>query len=109
MIDLSLIDSEFEKMVKRWRISAQLKISQVSLRRLRYRVKHGQPVRIETKIKLLQRYGFRFEDVKYSDRDVIEVLKFYEASTTAARAMGVEYVFEKFKARRASCPFAKNN
>lgn len=100
MIDTSLIDKEFEIMVKKWRIASQLGVSPVMLRHLRYKVKHNRAIRLETKIKLLQRYGYRLESFQYGDRDLVAALKFYNQASETARSMGVEYIIEKFKLSR---------
>jgi hypothetical protein len=46
---------------------------------------------------VLQRAGYRLESFQYTDKDVVEAIRFAIKASQFTRKMGAEYVFEKWK------------
>jgi hypothetical protein len=93
------IHQAFDEMINKRRIAHRLQMKPNAVKQIRHRLRyHKTNYSLDFKLKLLQRAGYRPTQLKYSDQDIIAILRFALVTTSqAARDRGAEYVFEKFK------------
>ena len=100
MYDPATIQEQFEKMMQQPKVYKLLGIPPAYVRKMRLKTKNGLYIRMETKIKYLQRYGLRMENYQYSLTDLVEVINYYNKASSSAKMMGVPYVVNKFILRK---------
>lgn len=98
------IDRAFKKLINTDGIHKKLKVTAGYIRQMRYRTNtagvNTSPVKVETKIKLLQRTGWRQDDVQYTQADLVAAVGFALRQGAAAKEHGAEYLVEKFLKRK---------
>lgn len=99
-MNTDVIEKEFEKLLAKRGIYKMLGITSGDVRNYRYKLANGEPIKLETKLKLLQKSGWRQDDVKYTTQDLVSLINFYNKTSQAARNMGAEYVIEKWAASK---------
>lgn len=87
-------------MITKQGIAHRLQMTPNAVKQIRWKLRHGKcNYSLDFKLKLLQRAGYRAEFARWTDLDVVAILRFALVTTSqAARDRGPEYVFEKFKA-----------
>lgn len=65
---------------------------------MRYALRHGKRITLDTKIKYLQRAGYSLEQFKYNDGDLINLVRFVLAASVQTKALGAGYILDKWKA-----------
>lgn len=100
MTDISTINRLFEKAMAEPAVHRKLGITAKAARMMRYNYKKHGRVRIERRIWVLQQLGINLNAYEYTKTDLINLLKFYNRSSQAAKDLGVEYVVEKFVSRQ---------
>jgi hypothetical protein len=101
-MNLEAIDSAFHNILNKKKAGLTIGISSQKVARLRYSLRRGVRISTDYKIRMLQRAGWRQDDIQFSQRDMVEAVKFALRSGRSAQEMGAEYLVEKFKASRAS-------
>jgi hypothetical protein len=96
MISTEIIDKEFDRMIHKERIHRKLGMDSSAVTQVRWKLKHGKPVSLDYKIKLLQRSGHRFDLPKFTHKQVVDAIKFALRTSEVAREMGAEYVMQKW-------------
>lgn len=96
MTDITHINRLFETAIAQPGIHKKLGITAKSVRMMRYNYKRWGRVRIERRVWVLQQLGIKLEAYQYTKTDMVELLKYYQRCSQAARELGIEYVVEKF-------------
>ena len=94
------IDKAFTELINKREIHLKLDVTSDVVRRLRYQVKNNINISTDTKLKHLQKSGWRQTDKIYNRADLVGLLNFYKKTSQAARDHGPEYVIEKWEAKK---------
>jgi hypothetical protein len=70
-------------------------------KRLRHRIKNGYDIKENTMRRYLQSAGIYISEAGYTEKDMHNLLKFYQKQSEASRTLGPAYVLEKWKASLA--------
>jgi hypothetical protein len=92
-----IINQQFAKMIGTSGIHRTLGITANHVKVLRHRIRHGQKISLDKKIKLLEKSGWDPGDRKWNDQDMIDLIKTCIRCSDAARQLGPGYILEKFK------------
>jgi len=98
-MDIDVIDKEFKKLISQRNVGPKLGETNNYIKQLRYKDKNGIGIGMETKIRLLQKSGWKQEDGTFTRKDLVSLLNFYKRTSQAARDMGPEYVIDKWQLR----------
>lgn len=96
------IHADFAKLISRRAIHRQLGISSGAIRMQRRRLATGGNISLDTKLKLLQRSGWRQEELAYTQKDLVAAVRFSLNSGKDAREFGPEYLVEKYLRKKAA-------
>lgn len=96
MIDIETINEEFNLAIRKRGAAVLLGKSFASLRMLRWRQKHKNDISLDMKLQILQKSGVQIEKYKYKQEDLVELIKYYQRCSMAARELGAEYIVEKW-------------
>lgn len=90
------INQAFAKMIATYRCHVKLGITANHVRLLRYQVKRGITISLDKKHRLLKRWGWKPDAAKYTDQDIIDIIKFTIKTGTQAKQLGAGYILEKW-------------
>lgn len=93
-----IIEQAFCQMIGTSGIHRTIGITAGHVKVLRHQVRHGQKISLDKKLKLLHRSGWDPGQKKWTDQDMIDLLKFTARISAAARDLGPHYILSKFKA-----------
>lgn len=101
-MNTEVIDKLFNQVINERAVHLRLKhCSSAAIRNLRYRQKGKLcPVSHKKKIQVLQLAGVKLEHYEYTQKDMVNFLKFYNNTSQAARDLGIEYVLQKWSLGR---------
>lgn len=91
------IHDAFAEMIRKPAVHHSLNISGTHSRLMRWRVRHNFGISIDTKIKYLQRAGYRLDQFQYTDADLVSLINFTLRSGIQAKEFGPAYILEKWK------------
>lgn len=94
------VNAAFAKLISEKGVHDKLGISNSMVTSLRYNLKNGIPISTDKKMQLLQKSGWRQDDICYTTNDLVNVVKFALRQGAAAKEHGAEYLVEKFLAKR---------
>lgn len=94
------IDKAFRDLVSKRNVHLKLGETSRTIINHRYKLKHGIPISLDTKLQLLQKSGWRQSEAKYTRADLVSLLKFYDKASAAAKAHGHAYIIEKWEVKR---------
>ena len=77
-------------------IHNKLKVTSGNVRTLRYKLANGIGISTDLKLQMLQKYGWRQDDICYTTKDLVAAVKLALKSSTAAKTQGAEYLVEKY-------------
>jgi hypothetical protein len=90
------IHDAFLELIEKPRVHHMLKITGNHAGYMRWRVRHNLGITLDTKIKYLQRAGFRLDQFRYTDADILDAIKFTLRSGAQAKEFGAAYIFDKW-------------
>jgi len=96
MTDIAKINQLFEQAIAEKAVYRKLGISARAVASMRYNYKKHGRVRIERRVWVLQKLGIDINAYQFNKTDLVNLLKFYNRSSQAAKDLGVEYIAEKF-------------
>lgn len=99
-MNTDLLEKAFATMITKRSVHVDIGIDSNYVQQLRYKLRRGINIRMDTKLRLLQRGGWRQDDKIYSRKDLVNLLNFWKTTSQAARELGPEYVIDKWKAGR---------
>ncbi len=99
-MNLDAINKAFSTLIYERSVHHKLSISATYVHQLRYRLKNGLGISTDLKIKLLQKSGWRQSQAIYTRQDLLDILKFYNRSSRAAKDLGFQYILEKWEVSR---------
>ena len=94
------IDKAFTELINKREIHTTLGISSQYVRTLRFKLKNNIGISADTKLKLLQKSGWKQDDKTFNRAALVSLLNFYKKTSQAARDHGHEYVIEKWEKRK---------
>jgi len=94
---ISVIDKAFNDLIGQSGVHNTLRVTAGHIHTMRYNLKKGIHISLEKKLRLLQRTGWRQPDTRYTQADLVDLLKFYSRCTTDTRKLGPQYIVEKWK------------
>jgi hypothetical protein len=90
------IDKAFVSLISKRAVHNELGITSGYARRLRYKLANGIYIYLDTKIKLLKKSGWKESDFRFTEKDLVDVVRFTLRQGTASKEHGSEYIVEKF-------------
>jgi hypothetical protein len=99
-MNTDLLDTAFAALIKKRGVHNALGVEDNYVQQLRYKLKNGLAIRTDTKLRLLQKSGWRQDDRIYNRKDLIGFINFYNRTSQAARELGPEYVIQKWERKR---------
>jgi len=99
-MNTDVVEKAFSEMINERGVHRKLRVEDNYVQQLRYKLKNGIGVSMDTKLKLLQKSGWRQDDKTYNRKDLVSLLNFYKRTSQAAKDQGPEYVIEKWEAKR---------
>ena len=96
MTDIAIINRLFETAIAEKAVYRKLGITARTVASMRYNYKKHGRVRMEKRLWVLQKLGYDINAYSYTKANLVELLKFYNRCSQAARDLGPEYVAEKF-------------
>lgn len=94
------INKAFADLLATRGVHHQLGITSSAVRSLRFKLSTGAGISTDTKIKLLQKSGWRQDQFSFSQKDLVAAVRFALGSSAAAKEQGPEYLVEKFLAKK---------
>lgn len=101
-MNLKQIDEAFAEVVRRPGIYHQLKVKKNNVAQYRWKLKRGIHITLDKKVSILQRAGFNMQVFEFTDKDMVDLIRFVFRTSEAAREMGAEYLFEKWKRQQSA-------
>ena len=95
-MDIATINKEFAKLINQRGIHNKLGITSDQVRNYRRYLKEGINVSTDLKVELLRKSGWRPEATKFTQLDLVALLKYNGRVSQSARDKGPEYVVEKW-------------
>jgi hypothetical protein len=95
-----IINQAFQEMIATSRIHKKIGLTSIHVKTLRYQIRIGRKITIDKKLTLLKRSGWKYGTAKWTDQDMIDLLKFYDKLPAASRQFGPAYILEKFCVKR---------
>lgn len=95
-----ILHEAFKEMINKPAIYNTLKISRTHVMYMRWRVRNNLNITLNTKIKYLQKAGYRLEKYQYTDADLMDLVIFSFNVSKEARGFGAAYIIEKWKSKR---------
>lgn len=96
-MNTTVIDNAFAEMIHRKGVYKSIGITKTYQHQLRHQLRRGIHITYDQKLRLLQRSGWRQDDVQYSRKDLLEAIAFTIRTSAAAREFGPAYVLEKWE------------
>lgn len=96
-MNIDNIHNVFEKTILMPGIYRKIGIPKNNVAQYRWKLKRGIKITIDKKLWVLQRAGYRFESLQYTDKDLVDILTFALNASQATRNMGPQYLLEKWK------------
>jgi hypothetical protein len=90
------INKAFADLLATRGVHHQLGITSSAVRSLRFKLSTGAGVSTDTKIKLLQKSGWRQDQYSYTRKDLVEAVAFALRASAAGKGLGAEYLVEKY-------------
>jgi hypothetical protein len=108
-MDKAAIDKAFEEMISQKGIEVKLDVDRNYVYQLRRRVKDEQDpaiasdrsIKLETKIDLLRKSGWREDDAKYTRSDLVSLVNFTLKTSQKARDFGAPYIVDKWELKKS--------
>lgn len=94
-----IINQAFAAMIGKYKIWEKIGITRPHVKSLRYQVKHGVPISMDKKFRLLRKSGWQPDHHRWTDADVAGAIRFALQQGKAAKQMGPQYLFEKWVAQ----------
>jgi hypothetical protein len=96
-MNLEQINKIFAEVINRPGIYHQLNIPKNNVAQYRWKLKRGIHITVDKKLSVLQRAGYNMQAFEWTDKDLVDAIRFALRQGDAARQMGAEYLFEKWK------------
>lgn len=96
-MNIEKVHAAFKETIAIPGIYHKLNIPKNNVAQYRWKLKRGVNITLNKKLWVLQRAGYRLESFQFTDKDVIEAIRFVINVSQTTRNMGAEYVFEKWK------------
>lgn len=96
-MNIEKVHSAFKEVIAIPGIYHKLNIPKNNIAQYRWKLKRNINITLNKKLSVLQRAGYRLESFQWSDKDVVEAIKFVINASQATRNMGAEYLFEKWR------------
>lgn len=90
------IHKVFAEKIRQTGIHRQMGISQAYVMTMRYKVRIGIPIKLETKLRLLQRAGWSQDELRYTRHDLVAAVRAALNAGSTGKQLGAEYLVEKF-------------
>lgn len=95
-MNIEILEKAFSELINIRGIHHKLQVKNNYVHQLRFKLKKGIHVSLDVKLRLLQKSGWRQDDKIYNRKDLVSIINFWKRSGKAARAMGTEYVIDKW-------------
>jgi hypothetical protein len=99
-MNIEKVHNAFKEVIGKPGIYHKLNIPKNNVAQYRWKLKRNVYITIDKKLWVLQRAGYRLESFQYTDKDVVEAIRFAISASQVTRNMGAEYLFEKWKAAK---------
>jgi hypothetical protein len=98
-MNLEAVDQSFAEMIHKKGIATALGIDMNYVYQLRSKLKNNVGISLDTKLELLRKSGWKEDDARYTQKDLVSLAKFVLSTSAKAREFGAEYIVEKWKAK----------
>ncbi|THU34249.1 hypothetical protein FAM09_24840 [Niastella caeni] len=96
-MNIEKVHIAFKQVIGTPGIYHKLNIPKNNVAQYRWKLKRNVHITIDKKLWVLQRAGYRLESFQYTDKDVVEAIRFAINASQATKKMGAEYILEKWK------------
>jgi len=93
---MDILEREFRKELKTRKGHQPMGMTVGAKQQFKLTLKRGKEVKHTTMRKYLRQAGYRIDETGYSEKDLLDLIKFVLASSQFSRQLGPEYLLEKF-------------
>lgn len=95
-MNTDVIDKAFSEMIAKRGVHNQLKIKPGYAQQLRYKLSNNIGISTDTKLRLLQKTGWRQDNRTFTQADLVNCVKYALKKSATAKEFGAEYIVEQF-------------
>lgn len=105
-MNTDVINTAFAKLLSEKLVGPKIGIKYNHAAQLRYNIRNGRGISMDTKLRLLQKSGWRQDDKVYSQKDLVEAVRFVIKQGIEAKAQDAEYLVEKWMRSLLTTPYS---
>lgn len=99
-MNTAIIDKAFKELIFKRGVHEELGVESHTIRNFRWKLNNDQPINLDSKIRLLQKSGWRQPAATFTRAEMISFAKAWNKASQAKKDLGIEYVLDQWERKR---------